>query len=152
MFQINSINIVKNKFHILSKYCHCSQRSGLWLLFTSTITSTWRYRKKSKTKEWANWYKPFMLPLECQCNSLLAHNLAKIFQVEAYSSLFNHDFICISETYFDSSDLEGDRSFKLNGYNLLRTDHLSNTKRGGVCIYYKESLCLYVSVKWNYQT
>ena len=88
-----------------------------------------------------------MLPLECQCNSLLAHNLAKIFQVEAYSSLFNHDFICISETYFDSSDLEGDRSIKLNGYNLLRTDHLSYTKRGGVCIYYKESLCLYVSVK-----
>ena len=44
------------------------------------------------------------------------------------------------ETYFDSSVLEGDRSFQLNGYNLLRADHPSNTKRGGVCIYYKESL------------
>ena len=28
----------------------------------------------------------------------------------------------------------------LEGYNLIRFDHPSNTKRGGVCIYYKESL------------
>ena len=28
----------------------------------------------------------------------------------------------------------------LEGYNLIRYDHLSNTKRGGVCIYCKESL------------
>ena len=28
----------------------------------------------------------------------------------------------------------------IQGYNLVRTDHLDNTKRGGVCIYYKESL------------
>ena len=42
-------------------------------------------------------------------NSLLAYNLAEISQIEAYNSLFNHDFICIWETYFDSSVLEGDR-------------------------------------------
>ena len=40
------------------------------------------------------------------------------------------------------SVLEGDRSFQLYGYNLLRADYPSNTKQGGVCIYYKESLCL----------
>ena len=34
----------------------------------------------------------------------------------------------------------GDKSFQLNGYHLLRADHSSNTKWGGVCIYYKESL------------
>ena len=67
--------------------------------------------------------------------------MAKISQIEAYNSLFNYDVICISETYFDSSVLEGDRGFQLNGYNLLRADHQSNTKRRGVCIYYKESLC-----------
>ena len=27
-----------------------------------------------------------------------------------------------------------------DGYKLIRSDHPSNTKRGGVCIYYKESL------------
>ena len=73
-------------------------------------------------------------------NSLVAQNLSKITQLEAYSSLYKHDFICISETYFDSSILEGDSSFQLDGYKVIRADHPSNTKRGGVCIYYKESL------------
>ena len=73
-------------------------------------------------------------------NSLLAQNFSKVSQIAAYNSLYNHDFICISETYFDSSFLDGDRSFELNGYNLIRADHPSNAKRGGVCIYYKESL------------
>ena len=29
---------------------------------------------------------------------------------------------------------------EIDGYNLIRADHPNNTKRGGVCIYYKESL------------
>ena len=73
-------------------------------------------------------------------NSLVAQNLSKITQLEAYNSLYKHDFICISETYFDSSILEGDSSFQLDGYKVIRADHPSNTERGGVCIYYKESL------------
>ena len=45
LFQIQSILSQTNSILILSKYCHCSQCSGLWLLFTSTLTSTWRHRK-----------------------------------------------------------------------------------------------------------
>ena len=30
----------------------------------------------------------------------------------------------------------------IEGCNLIRSDHPSNTKRGGVCIYYKESLAV----------
>ena len=30
----------------------------------------------------------------------------------------------------------------LEGYNLIQSDHPSNTKRSGVCIYYKESLAV----------
>ena len=69
--------------------------------------------------------------------------MATISQIEAYNSLFNHYFICISETHFDLSVMEEDRSFYLNGYNpnLPRADHPSNKKRGGVCIYYKDFLC-----------
>ena len=78
----------------------------------------------------------------CNTNSLLAHNLAKTSKIKAYNSIFNHDFICILETYFDSSVSEGDRSFQLNGYILLKADHPSNTKQGGVYICYKESLCV----------
>ena len=73
-------------------------------------------------------------------SSLLAQNLSKISQIEANSSLYSHDFICISETYFDSTISVGHKSFHLNGYKLLRADHPNNTKQGGVCIYYKEFL------------
>ena len=46
----------------------------------------------------------------------------------------------MSETYFDLSILEEDSSFQLDGYKVIRADHPSNTKRGGVCICYQESL------------
>ena len=49
----------------------------------------------------------------------------------------------VYQKHFDSSVIEGDRSFQLNCYNLLRADHPSNTKRGGVCVCYKESLCVW---------
>ena len=52
--------------------------------------------------------------------------------------MYKHDFICLSETYLDSS--VPDSLLKIDGYNLVRADHPSDTKRGGVCIYYKESL------------
>ena len=37
--------------------------------------------------------------------------------------------------------LEGDSSFQLNGYKVIRADHPSNTKRG-ICIYCKESVSI----------
>ena len=52
--------------------------------------------------------------------------------------MYKHDFICLSETYLDSST--PDRLLKIDGYILVRADHPNNIKRGGVCIYYKESL------------
>ena len=36
-------------------------------------------------------------------NSLLASNLTKIWNLEVYNAIYQHDFICISETYFDYS-------------------------------------------------
>ena len=73
-------------------------------------------------------------------NSLIAHNLSELAQLEAYNSVYKHDFICISEMFFDPSIQEGDKNIQLGGYNLLRADHPSNSKRGGVCIFYKETL------------
>ena len=35
---------------------------------------------------------------------------------------------------------EGDKNIQLDGYNLLREDHPSNSKRGGVCTFYKKTL------------
>ena len=52
--------------------------------------------------------------------------------------MYKHYFICLCEIYMDSSTPDG--LLQIDGYTLLRIDHPSNIKRGGVCIYYKESL------------
>ena len=70
-------------------------------------------------------------------NSLTAHNYSKLTQLKAYVSLYKYDFICLSETYLDSTT--PDNLLEIDGYNLVRADHPDNIKRGGVCIYYKVS-------------
>ena len=50
------------------------------------------------------------------------------------------NFICLSESYLDSTISSDDNSLSLDGYNLIRADHPNNIKQGGVCIYYRETL------------
>ena len=71
-------------------------------------------------------------------NSLSAHSFSKLTQLKAYNSIYKYDFICLSETYLDSSI--PDNLIDIEGYKLIRANHPDNIKRGGVCIYYKESL------------
>ena len=61
-----------------------------------------------------------------------------------------HDFICISETFFDSPATEGDKNIQLNGYKLIRADHPSNTKPGGVYIFQKETLGVHIVNSLNF--
>ena len=68
-------------------------------------------------------------------------------QPKAYNSLYKHDFICLSETYLDSSIT--DEEVKIKDYKLIRADYPDNIKRGGVCIYHKESL-LVQEIKLSY--
>ena len=82
-------------------------------------------------------------------NSLTAHNMLTLTSIAAYNSVHKYDFICISETYLDSSVQSDDRNISVNGYNLIRADHPSNNKRDGVCIYYRESFAVQL-VKTNY--
>ena len=71
-------------------------------------------------------------------SSETAHKFSKLTQLRAYISTYKHDFICLSETYLDSSI--HDNLIDIKEYNLVRADHPDNIKRGRVCIYYKESL------------
>ena len=75
-------------------------------------------------------------------NSITAHNYLKVSFLRAYISLHNLDVVCISETYLNSTTALDDENLHIAGYNLLRADHTSNSKRGGVCRYYKSSLAL----------
>ena len=52
------------------------------------------------------------------------------------------DVTCLSETYLDSSVSSDDDNLEIPGYDLFRTDHPSNTKRGSFWICYRNSLPL----------
>ena len=46
------------------------------------------------------------------------------------------------ETFWNSSINTNDNRISIDGYNLIRADHASDSKMGGVCIYYKEHISL----------
>ena len=74
--------------------------------------------------------------------SISAHDFIKISHFKTYIATRKLDVICLSETYLDSSISNDDDNLEIPGYDLFRADHPSNTKRGGVCIYYRNSLPL----------
>ena len=75
-------------------------------------------------------------------NDLMAHNFIKVSLLQTLSVTNDYDIICFTETFLDSSvENDGDR-ISIPGYNLLHADHPGKTKRGGVCIYYKDHLCI----------
>ena len=79
-----------------------------------------------------------MLPLKCKHFDFSKNG--KLSEIEVNNSIYKYDMICISETYVDSYISSEDKRIQLDWCNLIREDNPSNTKRGGVCIYYKESL------------
>ena len=68
----------------------------------------------------------------------MAHK--KLSLLNAYNAALNYDFICLTETYLDST--VDPNNLLINGYNLLRADHPENVKRSGMFLYYRENLTL----------
>ena len=77
-------------------------------------------------------------------NSISAYDYSKLFLLNSYNSLHKFDIICLSETYLDSNTPLNDDNLEISGYTLVHSDHPSNTKRGGVCLYCKNNLPLRV--------
>ena len=48
--------------------------------------------------------------------------------------------ICLLESHLDASESSDNDNLNINGYKLVRADHPRNVKRGGVCVYFKQSL------------
>ena len=109
----------------------CSSFSENLLLLHGDIKTNSDPNKKCKSFTCCHW----------NVNSLAAHNMLKLSSIAAYSSIHKYDFICVSETYLDSSVQSVDKGISINGHNLICDDHPSNNKRG-VCIYYLESLAV----------
>ena len=84
------------------------------------------------------WYKTLVLDatqdnhfLFCHwnLNSISAHNNLKISLLRAFISLYNFDVVYISKTYLDSTTALYDENLEITGYNMLRADHASNSKK-----------------------
>ena len=73
-------------------------------------------------------------------NSITSHDFLKVKLLTAYNVMHKFDIIYISESYLNSDTSSNDNNLNIPGYNMSRADHPSGNRRGGVCIYYKESL------------
>ena len=73
-------------------------------------------------------------------DSIIVENKVKIPLIEAISSVHKFDIIALSETYLN--DTIPNNEIEIEGYSsdIFRSDHPTNTKRGGVCLYYKNTL------------
>ena len=82
-----------------------------------------------------NSWKSFSI---CHWNltSITTHNFIKVSLLTAYNSIQKFDIICLSETYLNSETLSNNENLDMPGYDLIRADHVSNTTRGRVCIYF----------------
>ena len=77
-------------------------------------------------------------------NSISAHDYSKLFLLKACILAHKSDIICLSETYLDSTVPLDAANLVISGYNLICSDYPSNTRRRGVCLYYKNYLPLRV--------
>ena len=68
-------------------------------------------------------------------NSISAYYCSKLFFSNSYNSLHKFDIICLSETHLDSNTPLDDDNLEISGYKFIHSDHPSNTKHGGVCLY-----------------
>ena len=83
-------------------------------------------------------------------NSIAAQNFVKLSQLEAYNTLHGYDLICLSETWLESTTSMDTSDLSLKGYNLHRADDPDNVKKGGVWVYYKETLAVnFLQTKLN---
>ena len=71
-------------------------------------------------------------------NSIIAYDFLRVSLIEAYNSTCNYDLIGAVETHLD--DTIDEERLILKGYDLITNNHPSNTKRGGLGLYMKETL------------
>ena len=70
-----------------------------------------------------------------------ASQVAKAYSLlKAYNAIHTYDIICLLETYLNHDTLSDNDNLKIPGYELIRADHPSNQKRGGICISHKDFL------------
>ena len=72
-------------------------------------------------------------------SNITSHDFLKVILLTPYNVMYKFDIICISESYLNSDTSSSDDNLNIPGYKMSHADHPSGNRRGGVCIYYKES-------------
>ena len=73
-------------------------------------------------------------------NGICARNGVKIPLSEAYNSLYKYDAIAVSESMLDSKVRDEEISIEGFSKEVFRNDHPSDSKIGGICMYFREGL------------
>ena len=129
-FNIDKFNIANVLLITYFSFCCCAFNLKRMLLLESDNIET----NPDPTRS------PFIKFCQWNLNGLAVDEFAKMPLIEAFITTQNFDIICLSEIFLDSSIDISDTRININDYSLLRADHPSNTKHGGVCIYYKNYL------------
>ena len=69
-------------------------------------------------------------------NGTAAHDFVKVPLIEAFIKANNIDVNFLLEIFLDSTIPLNDERLYIKWYLMIRADHSSNTKRGGVCIFF----------------
>ena len=80
----------------------------------------------------------FLSFMNWNLNSLVKENFARVDLIEAHNTLFDYDLISVCETNLNDSIVIPDPFLK--DYNFISANHPGNVSRGGVGLFYKESL------------
>ena len=75
-------------------------------------------------------------------NGFTAHNSTKISLLQAYITQHNYGIIYLTENFLNFSIQIDDYGITIDEYNLIRSYYPSDSKKGEVCIYYKEHIPL----------
>ena len=76
-------------------------------------------------------------------NSFATCNFSKVNLLQVYDSVHCFDFICLSQTFLDSTIQLDYPDLVINDYTLVGDNHLDNVKRVGACIFYQRSSTIY---------
>ena len=81
-------------------------------------------------------------------DNLSLHMYRKVSLLSVFISVHKLDIICLSETYLNYETSPDDNNLEIPGYNIIRKNHPSNIKRGGVCVYYKTLPFKLINIKY----
>ena len=144
------INSINNKRSFLSKFdikcCTCPHVLMFfcpWLLFISVILLPFSGDIETNPCSDPRYLNSFSF-FHQNLNNIAAHNFMKMSLLQAYNAINRFDIICLSETYLGNSYHTDDDQLTFPWNNLIRADNPNNIKRGGHCIYYRDSLPLKV--------